>query len=133
MGAKKIILIVIALILVVSIFFPWVVIQSKNIVVGGLVATGTTYGKPGLLSLLFALLIIFFSFMPRVWAHRICIFSGALNVGWAVRNFLLLSACQGGECPQRQTFFYVYLCSSVLLLVAVLVQEGRLRASTEST
>ena len=123
MGIKKIVLLVTALLLILSLFFPWVVIESRNIVVRGMEAAGTTYGKPGLLSLVFAVLVFFFGLVPRIWAHRICIFSSALNTGWAMRNFLLLSVCQGGECPERQPFFYVYLISSILLLVAVLVQE----------
>jgi hypothetical protein len=123
MRIKKIVLVATALLLIISCFFPWVIIESKNIVVRGMQATGTTYGKPGLMSLLLAVLVAIFALVPRIWAHRICIFSTALNTGWALRNFLLLSVCQGGECPQRQLFFYVYLFSSLLLLVAVLIQE----------
>ncbi len=119
----KVFLLVSGLLLLVSLFFAWVVIESKSIVVSGMDTTGTAYGKPGLLSLFFDVLVLVFAFVPRVWAHRICIFSSALNAGWAWRNFLLLSACSGGECPQRQPSFYIYLISSFLVLVAVLLQE----------
>jgi len=132
MSARKIFLLATATVLVVSVFFPWVIIQSKNIVVSGMHAEGTAYGKPGLLSLFFTALVVLFSLVPRVWAHRITIFSSALHTGWALRNFLLLSVCQGGECPQRQPFFYVYLVSSILLLVAVLMQEVKLPAVIEN-
>ena len=132
MSARKIFLLATATVLVVSVFFPWVIIQSKNIVVSGMHAEGTAYGKPGLLSLFFTALVVLFSLVPRVWAHRITIFSSALHAGWALRNFLLLSVCQGGECPQRQPFFYVYLVSSILLLVAVLMQEIKLPAVIEN-
>lgn len=126
MSARKLFLLATAALLIVSVFFPWVIIETKNIVVSGMRSEGTAYGKPGLLSLFFAVLIIIFSLIPRVWAHRITIFSSALHTGWALRNFLMLSVCQGGECPQRQPFFYVYLVSSILLLVAVLIQEVKL-------
>ena len=126
MRARKAVLLIIAISLIASLFFPWVIIESKNLVLTGMRTDGTTFGKPGLLTLLFAALIILFSFVPRVWAHRICLFFGAFAVGWAVRNFLLLSTCQGGECPQRQVAFYVYLISSILLLVAVLLQDMKL-------
>ena len=132
MSARKIFLLATAVVLVVCVFFPWVIIQSKNIVVSGMHAEGTAYGKPGLLTLFFTALVVIFSLVPRVWAHRITIFSSALHTGWALRNFLLLSVCQGGECPQRQPFFYVYLVSSILLLVAVLMQEIKLPAATEN-
>lgn len=128
MRARKGSLVIIAVILIASAFFPWVIIESKNLVVSGMHADGTAYGKPGMLSLFLTVLVFVFSFVPRVWAHRMCIFSAALNAGWALRNFLLLSTCQGGECPQRQTAFYVYLISSILLLVAVLMQDMKLPA-----
>lgn len=131
MHPKKWILLVVALIVLLSVFFPWVIIESKNIVVSGMQAARTAYGKPGLFSLFFAGLVFIFSLVPRIWAHRICIFSGALNIGWALRNFLILSTCQGGECPQRQAAFYIYLFSSILLLIVVLVQEGKLPATEE--
>ena len=133
MSARKIFLLAAAALLVVSVFFPWIIIQSKNLVVSGMQATGTAYGKPGVLSLFFTTLIVVFSLVPRIWAHRITIFCSALNAGWGLRNFLLLSVCQGGECPQRQPFFYVYLISSVLLLVAVLTQEIKLPVAKEET
>jgi hypothetical protein len=132
MRARKGLLLVVAVILLASVFFPWLIIESKNIIVSGIQAEGTAFGKPGLLSLFFTALIIIFSLVPRVWAHRICIFTAALNTGWAVRNFLLLSTCQGGECPQRQVSFYVYLISATLLLVAVLIQEVRLPSTEKS-
>lgn len=128
MRARNVFLLIVAAVVIASTFFPWVIIESKNIVVSGMQADGTTYGKPGVLSLFLTAMIFVFSFMSRVWAHRICIFSAALNVGWALRNFLLLSTCQGGECPQRQVAFYVYLISSILLLVAVLMQDMKLPA-----
>jgi hypothetical protein len=126
MRAKKGLLLVVAAVVIASVFFPWVIIESKNIQISGMNADGTTYGKPGVLSLFLTALVFVFSFVPRVWAHRICIFSAALNAGWALRNFLLLSTCQGGECPQRQVAFYAYLISSLLLLVAVLMQDMKL-------
>jgi hypothetical protein len=123
MFGKKWIPATVALVLIGTIFFPWVVIESRGMVISGMEAAGTNYGKPGLFTLVFASLVFIFSLVPRVWAHRICVFSAALNIGWALRNFLILSACAGGECPQRQWAFYLYLFSSLFLLVAVLFQD----------
>lgn len=128
MGFRKSLLIAVAAALILSCFFPWVSIPGRNIVVGGMDSGGTTFGKPGLLSLVFAGLIVIFSLVPRIWAHRICIFSGAINCGWALRNFIILPACQGGECPERQPAFYVYVISSLLLLVAILLQDVKMKA-----
>jgi hypothetical protein len=113
----------VALVLIGTLFYPWVVIESRNLVISGMDAAGTNYGKPGMFTLLFALLVFIFSLVPRTWAHRICMFSAALNIGWALRNFLIISACEGGECPQRQPSFYIYLISSIGLLISVLLQN----------
>ena len=131
MRIKKIGLLVIAVILLATLFFPWVVIESKNIIITGMQADGTTYGKPGLLTLFFAGLTTVFSLVPRIWAHRICMICSALNAGWALRNFIILSVCQGGECPQRQPAFYLYLISSILLVIAVLIQDMKLKPATD--
>lgn len=116
-----------ALLFLASHFFPWLIISSKDITVSALDATGTRFGKPGLASLLFISLFFLLNLIPRNWAHRACIILAALNLGWTVRNFTLLSMCYGGECPQRQSFFYVYLITGVLLMLFVLLQPVKLR------
>src|SRR4051812_20388817 len=117
MDRKKGLLLVLLLLLMASVFFPWVAIESKNLVISGMQTAGTSYGKPGLLTLFFGGLVAVFSLVPRIWAHRICMVCSAFNVAWALRNFLMVSTCQGGECPQRQLAFYVYLISSILVLI----------------
>jgi hypothetical protein len=129
MGVRRWFLVAVALSLMLTCFFPWLIIQSPHIVISGMNAKGTAYGKPGVLSLFFTGIVFLLSFVPRVWAHRINLVCSAINTGWALRNFILLSACQGGECPQRQPAFYLYLVSSVLLLIAVLVQHVKLPAT----
>ncbi len=116
----------IATALLVTVFLPWVYIQSAGLTISGLHAEGTTYGKPGMLSLILVGLVWICAAVPRVWAHRAMLISSALHVGWAVRNFFTLSVCQGGECPQRLPAFYAYFVLSFLLLLAVLLQLGRI-------
>ena len=36
-----------AIVLMAACFFPWVIIESKNIMVSGVEAKGTSFGKPG--------------------------------------------------------------------------------------
>lgn len=112
-----------ALLFLASCFFPWVVIESKNIVVSGVQAGGTRWGKPGYFSLLFIAFYLVLNFVPTNWAHRSALVFAALNFGWSLRNFFLLSICQGGECPARQPFFYVYILTAGLLLLLVLLRK----------
>ena len=57
-----------AILLIVSCFTPWVFIESKNITVSGIDATGTNFGKPGYFHLLMTVLFILFTFIQRI-AH----------------------------------------------------------------
>ena len=105
------------IVLIVCCFFPWVIIESKNLVISGMESTGTSFGKPGYLHLFFAGLYLLFLMFNRVWSYRANIFLAALNAGWALRNFVLIPACEGGECPKKQLAIYFILISSLALLV----------------
>jgi hypothetical protein len=119
-----------AVLLIVSCFTPWVFIESKNISVSGVDATGTNFGKPGYFHFLLTALFLFCSFVPRIWAKRLNLLFTALNLGWAIRNVFILAACSGGECPERKTGIWLMLLASLLMLLSALfpdmkVQEER--------
>lgn len=118
--------VVVALIVVLSCFFPWIVIESKQIVVSGVQGEGTNFGKPGYFTLILLPILLFFFFLRRLWAHRAALFLAALNIGWTIRTFLLLSICEAGECPERQPALFIYLAANVVLLVTLLVQKVEL-------
>lgn len=112
--------------LVVSCFFPWVFIASKNIVVSGVDSTGTNFGKPGYAHFLLGFFFIIFHFIPRVWAKRWNILIVALNIAWAVRNYFIISMCREGECPEKQTGLWLVLIASALMLFAALFPDIKL-------
>lgn len=107
--------------LIVACFLPWVFIESKNITVTGIDAAGTTFGKPGYFHFFLAALFLAFHFTPRIWAKRMNLLIAALNIGWAARNYFLISACAAGECPEKKMGMYVVLISSLIMLVAALL------------
>ena len=112
--------IVAAIALIVACFFPWVFIESKNITVTGIESTGTSFGKPAYVHFFLAPIYLLFSFIPKVWAKRWNLLIVALNIAWAARNYFIISACSGGECPVKKTGLYIVLISSLLMLVAAL-------------
>jgi hypothetical protein len=112
--------------LVIACFFPWVFIESKNITVTGIDATGTSFGKPGYFHFILAAFYLVFHFTPRIWAKRINLLVVALNIGWAARNYFLISACAGGECPHKKVGLYVVLISSFVMLIAALLPKIKL-------
>lgn len=117
MRFKKWIGIFVAVSLVLSCFMPWITIESKNIIVSGVDATGTNFGKPGYFHFVMILLFLVFSFIPQLWGKRMNVFVTGLNFGWAIRNYIIISACSGGDCPEKQAGLYIMFFASLLLLL----------------
>lgn len=109
-----------AVLLIVSCFSTWVVIISKNIVVSGVDAAGTSFGKPGYFHFVFAFLFILFTLIPRIWAKRTNLLVTAFNLAWAARNYFIITACRGGDCPEKHTGIYLLLLASLLMIVSAL-------------
>jgi hypothetical protein len=115
-----------AVLIIVSCFTPWVIIESRNISVSGANADGTNFGKPGYFHLLMTVLFLLCTIIQRIWAKRTNLLITALNLGWAIRNYFIISACQGGECPVKKTGIYLMLLASVLMLVAALFPDMKI-------
>ena len=115
-----------ATILAVSCFFPWVIIESKNITVSGLNATGTNFGKPGYFHFFMIGFFLLFNFIPKVWAKRSNLLVVALNVAWAIRNYIIISSCQMGDCPEKKAAIYLLIPASALMLLAALFPDMKM-------
>ena len=113
--------------LIVSCFLPWVIISSKNIVVSGVDSTGTNFGKPGYAHFVLGFFFIIFHFIPKLWAKRVNILVVALNIAWAVKNYFIISMCRTGECPEKQIGLWLVLVASVLMLIAALLPDIKLK------
>ena len=119
--------VVAAIVLIISCFSTWVVITTKNIIVTGVDATGTNFGKPGYFNLLFTALFLLFSFIPRIWAKRINVVVTAFNLAWAIRNYFVLSTCRAGDCPDKYIAIYLLVAASLLMLLSSLFPDMKLK------
>ena len=122
-----------SVLLIISCFSTWVIIVSKNIAVSGVNATGTNFGKPGYFNFLFTFFFILFTLIPRIWAKRTNLLITALNLSWALRNYFIISACRGGDCPEKQTSIYLLLIASLLMLASALFPDIKLREQNPET
>ncbi len=122
-----------AILLIVSCFLTWVTIASKSIVVSGIDATGTSFGKPGYFNLLMTLFFIVFTLLPKIWAKRINLLFTAMNRAWAARNYFIISACLAGECPAKHAGLFLLLIASLLMLVSSLFPYIELPAEKTGT
>ena len=112
--------------LIASCFTPWVFIGYKNITGSGIDATGTNFGKPGYFHFLCAFFFLLFNFIPKIWAKRSNLLVAALNIAWAIRNFFVIAACQGGECPEKKTGLYLVVAASLIMLIATFFPSIRM-------
>jgi hypothetical protein len=120
------------LLLVVSCFLPWVVITSRNIIVSGVDSTGTNFGKPGYSHFVLSFFFVIFHLIPRVWAKRWNLIVVALNIAWVVRNYFVISMCREGDCPEKQIGLWLVLLGSVLMLLAALFPDIKLKEEHKS-
>jgi len=116
-----------AVLLIVSCFTPWVVIESRNITVSGVDATGTNFGKPGYFHFVMAGIYIIFTLVPRVWSQRSNLLICAFNLAWAIRNFIIISACRMGDCPGKKSGLYLSLLASSIMLLASFFPDIKLK------
>jgi hypothetical protein len=115
------------ILLIVSCFTPWIIINSKNIIVSGIDSSGTNFGKPGYTHFILGLFFTIFHFIPKIWAKRWNLLIVALNIAWAVRNFFIISMCREGECPEKQIGLWLVLIASSLMLIAALFPSIELK------
>ena len=119
------------MLLIVSCFLPWVIIDSQKIIVSGVDSTGTNFGKPGYTHFVLGFFFIIFHFIPKLWAKRVNLLIVALNIAWAIRNYFIISMCRVGECPEKQIGLWLVLLASVLILIAALFPGIKLKEERE--
>lgn len=119
------------LLVIIAAFQPWIVVASKNIVVTGLQTTGTNFGKPALLNVISAVIAAIFFVVPSVMAKRINLFFCSFNLAWSFRNFVILSTCRAGECPEKKFGLYLLVVASLLMIIAALLPDVKLKEDVE--
>ena len=119
MKYSQIIGIITAIIVIVVCHLPWSIVVERNIVINGMYTKGTDFGRPGLLNIILSVVMILFFIMQEVWAKRTNLFIGAINFAWSIRNYILVTTCYYGECPQKQpALFALVFFSFVTMLMS---------------
>jgi hypothetical protein len=106
-----------AVVIITACFFTWVSVESKGFFIGGFFSSDNRYGEPGILQTAFSLIYIIFILLNKIWSLRTAFFVSAFNVAWAVRNYIVVSACSGGVCPEKHTGLYTILIASILIMI----------------
>lgn len=112
--------------LVIVCTMPWVYIPSLQVFLTGIngkasveLNFGSQIKSHGFLS---TIMIICF-FVNKIWAKRVNVFLGAVNLAWAFKNFLIFSMCRGGECPEKQVALYLLVFFAAVMFVMSLLPK----------
>lgn len=115
--------IIATLTLVAICFLPWSYIASRQITITGFQAVGTHFGKPGLFTVILSGIMLVMFAVPAIWSKRTNVFIAALNLAWSFRNYLMISTCLMGECPEKKPALYAQVALSVLILLMSLLPK----------
>lgn len=109
--------ILLCLLLIYSTTQPLVFIESRNWTITGWDAVGSSFGQAGKFLCFFAVIALLFFAVPFIWAKRFNMVFATLLLAWSVRNFIVLSTCQMGECPQKLWALYACIIFSAGILL----------------
>ncbi len=104
-------------------FMPWTFIASHQLTITGFSAEGTNFGKPGLFNFVLSFIMLIMFAVPAIWAKRTNVFMAALNLAWSFRNYLLVSACMMGECPEKKWALFAIIGLAILLQIMSLLPK----------
>ena len=113
--------------LIVSCFFPWIIIRSKNITVSGIDVSGLAYGHYGYFLIPLATIFILLQLINKIWAKRLNVAISAVIVTIAFAC-LWIFRCEYGECPEKQTALYITFACSIVVLLGSLLPDIKLKA-----
>ncbi len=107
-------------------YLPWSYIASQQITITGLSAAGTDFGRPGMMNIYLCSACILLFIIPKIWAKRTNIFIAGINMAWSFRNFLVLSTCLAGECPEKLYGLWLLQAASAVVLLATFFPKIKL-------
>lgn len=123
--------IVAALALIGTCYLPWIYIPSLHQTYTGMYTGVTNFGRPGMLTMVLAAVSCILFIVPKIWAKRLNTIVAAVGISWAARNFLLLTACLMGECPEKKAG--IFLAPVLALIIMIMALLPKLNLSNKAT
>jgi hypothetical protein len=129
MSKAKIFGLLSVVVVIASVFLPWMTVEREHIVFTGVSTAGSRFGEPGKLSIIVAVITAILFVIPGKVGARFNLLAGAFLLAWSFRNFLLFSRCEMGECPDRGIGLYLCLLGAIATFVCVLLTNGETKPS----
>ena len=125
--------VVATLLLLVACFLPWAWYPDLQKNFTGFFSEKNIYGKPGRVFLVLGVFAVIFFLIPRVWAKRWNLFTGALILAFAIKSFILFSGCYSGICPDKKAGLWLMLGSALLILLMAVFPDQKLVNRPQTT
>jgi hypothetical protein len=122
--------IVAAIVLIISGFMNWTWYADIHKYFTGFFSENNIYGKPGKIFLYFSSIAILFFAIPRIWAKRWNVLICTIIVAFAIRTFILYTACYSGVCPVKQPGIWMMIGSSAVMLLCALLPDLKVKSSS---
>ncbi len=85
------------------------------------------YGKPAKVMTFFAAAGIVFFAVNKMWSKRLNLFFAALNMGYAIKSYILFTSSYSGFVPKPQPGIFLMMAASIAFVVmAVMVFGSRM-------
>lgn len=110
-----------ALLLIAACFMPWAYFPDIQKDFTGFFSEKNIYGKPGKVLIFFCVIQLVLFLLPKVWAKRTNILVSAMTIAFAVKSYILYTACYKGICPEKKIgIFLVLFMAAVMLIMSCL-------------
>lgn len=110
-----------AVALIGACFLPWIYIPSLQQTYTGMYTGVTRFGRPGVLTIVLAVVSVLLFLIPKIWSKRLNVVVAAVGISWAARNFMLMTSCLMGECPEKKAgIFVVPVLAGLVMLMTLL-------------
>lgn len=117
------------IVLIVACFLPWSFYPDIQKTFTGFFSENNVYGKPGKIFIFFTVIAAVFYSVPRVWAKRWNLFICAIILAYAVKCFILYSACYRGFCPEKIYGIYIMLGAAIVMMIASITPDLTVKES----
>lgn len=116
-----------AIALVIANFLAWTWYPDIQETFTGFYSKDNIYGKPGKFFIFLSAVAAVFYLLPKVWAKRWNLLTGCIVLAFAIRTFIVYTACYRGICPVKLPGIWIMLASAALMMVAVLFPDMKLK------
>ena len=121
-----------SVILILSGFMNWTWYPDIHKYFTGYYSENNIYGRPGKIFMYLSVIAIIFFLVPRIWAKRWNVLVCTIIVAFAIKTFIVFTACYRGICPTRQIGIWMMLSSCILIFICALLPDLKLKEKEPS-